>query len=227
MLFSSQQILPPSLYPPLHWGLKTLFPDGLWELPADPHTQRVALTFDDGPHPEYTPALLQVLMDFQVPATFFVLGERVQRWPHLARQIRQQGHRIGLHGWQHRSFTQLAPGELYQSLKRSQAALVAACGGIPDDYRAVRPPNGLFWPQTLADLRLWGFCPVMWSVVPEDWLIPPVSVVVERVLAQVRPGSLIVLHDGVQGGAQVVEVTRQLIPTLKKRGFEFVHLPDP
>jgi len=66
MLFSSQQILPPSLYPPLHWGLKTLFPDGLWELPADPHTQRVALTFDDGPHPEYTPALLQVLMDFQL-----------------------------------------------------------------------------------------------------------------------------------------------------------------
>jgi len=203
MLFSSQQILPPSLYPPLHWGLKTLFPDGLWELPADPHTQRVALTFDDGPHPEYTPALLQVLMDFQVPATFFVLGERVQRWPHLARQIRQQGHRIGLHGWQHRPFTELAPGELYQSLKRSQTTLVAACGGIPDD------------------------CPVMWSVVPEDWLIPPVSVVVERVLAQVRPGSLIVLHDGVQGGAQVAEVTRQLIPTLKKRGFEFVHLPDP
>ena len=162
-----------------------------------------------------------------MPATFFVLGERVQRWPHLARQIRQQGHRIGLHGWQHRSFTQLAPDELQQSLKRSQTTLVAACGGIPDDYRAVRPPNGLFWPQTLADLRRWGFCPVMWSVVPEDWLIPPVSVVVERVLAQVRPGSLIVLHDGVEGGSQVAEVTRQLIPALQERGFEFVHLPDP
>jgi peptidoglycan/xylan/chitin deacetylase (PgdA/CDA1 family) len=226
-LFSAQQILPPTLYPPLHWGLKTLFPDCLWELPTHPPTRQVALTFDDGPHPDYTSALLQVLRDFQVSATFFVLGERVQRWPHLAQQIRQQGHQIGLHGWQHRSFTQLTRSELHQSLKRNQAALVAACGGIPSDYRAVRPPNGLFWPQTLADLHRWGFHPVMWSVVPEDWLVPPVSVVVERVLAQVRAGAVIVLHDGVHGGSQVAEVTRQLIPALKERGFAFVRLLDP
>ncbi|MEN9223618.1 MAG: polysaccharide deacetylase family protein, partial [Thermostichus sp. BF3_bins_97] len=94
-LFSAQQILPPPLYPPLHWGLKTLFPDCLWELPANPHTRQVALTFDDGPHPDHTPALLRVLAAFQVPATFFVLGERVQRWPHLAQQIHQQGHHLG------------------------------------------------------------------------------------------------------------------------------------
>ncbi len=227
MLFSPQQMLPSALYPLLHRGLKTLFPEALWELPADPSRRQVVLTFDDGPHPKHTPALLRVLQEFQVPATFFVLGERVQRWPHLARQIRQQGHGIGLHGWRHRSFTRLSRRELHNSLRQSQAALVAACGGIPEEYRAVRPPNGLFWPQTLVDLRRWGFFPVMWSVVPEDWLEPPVAVVVERVLAQVRPGSLIVLHDGVQGGAQVAEVTRQLIPTLRERGFEFVRLPRP
>lgn len=226
MLFSPQQMLPPALYPLLHRSLKTLFPEALWELPPHPK-QQVALTFDDGPHPQHTPALLRVLQEFQVPATFFVLGERVQRWPHLVRQICQQGHEIGLHGWQHRSFTQLSRGELLQSLRRSQDTLVAACGGTPEEYRAVRPPNGLFWPQTLVDLRRWGFFPVMWSVVPEDWLEPPVAVVVERVLAQVRPGSLIVLHDGVQGGAQVAEVTRQLIPALREEGFDFAGLPDP
>ncbi|MFS8904360.1 polysaccharide deacetylase family protein [Synechococcus sp. H60.4] len=227
MLFSPQQILPSALYPLLHQGLKTLFPEALWELPADPSRQQVALTFDDGPHPQHTPALLQVLQEFQVPATFFVLGERVQRWPHLAWQIRQQGHGIGLHGWQHHSFTQLSRSELHNRLRRSQAALVAACGGIPEEYRAVRPPNGLFWPQTLVDLRRWGFFPVMWSVVPEDWLEPPVALVVERVLAQVRPGSLIVLHDGAQGGSQVAKVTRHLIPALREEGFDFVSLPDP
>ena len=227
MLFSPQQILPSALYPLLHQSLKTLFPEALWELPADPHRRQVALTFDDGPHPEHTPALLRVLQEFQVPATFFVLGERVQRWPHLARQIRQQGHGIGLHGWRHRSFTQLSPSELHNSLRRSQATLVTACGGIPEEYRAVRPPNGLFWPQTLVDLRRWGFFPVMWSVVPEDWLEPPVALVVERVLAQVRPGSLIVLHDGVRGGSQVAEATRHLIPALREKGFDFVGLPDP
>ncbi len=227
MLLSPQQILPPTLYPLLHWSLKTLFPTALWELPADPLGQQVALTFDDGPHPQHTPALLQVLQEFQVPATFFVVGERVQRWPHLAWQIRQQGHGLGLHGWQHRSFTRLSRRELHDSLRRSQAVLAAACGGIPEEYRAVRPPNGLFWPQTLEDLRRWGFFPVMWSVVPEDWLEPPVAVVVERVLAQVRPGSLIVLHDGVQGGSQVAEAVRRLIPALREKGFDFVGLPDP
>ncbi|MFS8884560.1 polysaccharide deacetylase family protein [Synechococcus sp. H70.2] len=225
MLFSPPQMLPPALYPLLHRSLKTLFPEALWELPPHPKKQQVALTFDDGPHPQHTPALLQVLQEFQVPATFFVLGERVQRWPHLVRQIRQQGHGIGLHGWQHRSFTQLSRSELHSSLRRSQAALVAACGGIPEEYRAVRPPNGLFWPQTLVELHRWGFFPVMWTVVPEDWLEPPVAVVVERVLAQVRPGSLIVLHDGVQGGSQVAEVVCCLIPALRERGLDFVRLP--
>lgn len=224
MPFWPPQILPSALYPLLQQGLKTLFPEALWDLPPDPQKRQVALTFDDGPHPEYTPTLLQVLQEFQVPATFFVLGERVQRWPHLARKIRQQSHGIGLHGWQHRSFTQLSRGELLQSLRRSQDTLVAACGGTPEEYRAVRPPNGLFWPRTLTDLRSWGYLPVMWSVVPEDWLCPPVAVVVERVLNQVRPGSLIVLHDGVQGGSQVAEVVRRLIPALGEQGFDFVRL---
>jgi peptidoglycan/xylan/chitin deacetylase (PgdA/CDA1 family) len=141
MPFWPPQILPSALYPLLQQGLKTLFPGALWDLPPDPQKRQVALTFDDGPHPEYTPTLLQVLQEFQVPATFFVLGERVQRWPHLARKIRQQSHGIGLHGWQHRSFTQLSRGELLQSLRRSQDTLVAACGGTPEEYRAVRPPQ--------------------------------------------------------------------------------------
>lgn len=224
---TSHQILPPFLYPPLHWGLKTLFPDCLWELPIQPKTQPVALTFDDGPHPDYTPPLLQVLAHFQVPGNFFVLGERVQRWPHLVREISRQGHHLGLHGWQHRSFTQLTRQEMYHSLTRTQAALAAACGGSAADHRDVRPPNGLFWPQTLVDLRNWGLRVVMWSVVPEDWLNPPIEVVLKRILTQVRPGSIIVLHDGIHGGSQVAAITQQLIPKLQKRGFQFVRLSDP
>ncbi|MFQ3614062.1 MAG: polysaccharide deacetylase family protein [Cyanobacteriota bacterium] len=223
----SPQVLPSFLYPPLHWGLKTFFPDCLWELQASPKTQPVALTFDDGPHPDYTPPLLEVLAHFQVPGNFFVLGERVQRWPHLAQEILRQGHHIGLHGWQHRSFTQLTREAMRQSLTRTQAALAEACGGIPGDYRDVRPPNGLFWPQTLAYLREWGLRVVMWSVVPEDWLAPPVEVVLERILTQVRAGSIIVLHDGSQGGSQVAAITQQLIPKLQERSFQLVRLSDP
>lgn len=226
-MVASPQILPPFLYSPLHWGLKTLFPDCLWELQADPNTQPIALTFDDGPHPDHTPALMEVLAHFQVPGNFFVLGERVQRWPQLAQEIVRQGHHIGLHGWQHRSFTQLTQEEIHHSLSRNQAALAEACGGSPSDYRDVRPPNGLFWPHTLADLRDWGLRVVMWSVVPEDWLTPPISVVLERILTQVRSGSLIVLHDGVHGGSQVATITQQLIPRLQERGFQFVRLSDP
>ncbi len=218
------QVLPPFLYPPLHWGLKTLFPSCLWELPTHRIPAAVALTFDDGPHPDYTPPLLEVLAHFQVPATFFVLGERVQRWPELAREIRRQGHHLGLHGWHHRSFTKLTQEALRRSLTQTQVALANACGGIPDQYRDVRPPNGLFWPNTLVDLQNWGFRVVMWSVVPEDWLTPPPKIVLERVLRQVQPGSIIVLHDGVHGGSQVATITRQLIPRLQERGLQLVSL---
>jgi peptidoglycan/xylan/chitin deacetylase (PgdA/CDA1 family) len=182
----------------------------------------VALTFDDGPHPRYTPPLLEVLDRYAIPASFFWLGACVERSPDLARAIYQRGHWIGNHGYDHRSFPLLTPTELRRSLVTTQEAIATACGLPTARVRDVRPPNGLFTPQTLNLLHQWNYRPVMWSVVPEDWVSPGVAVVVQRVLEQVQNGSLIVLHDGACGGADVADVAASLIPQLLSLGYEFV-----
>jgi peptidoglycan/xylan/chitin deacetylase (PgdA/CDA1 family) len=116
----------------------------------------------------------------------------------------------------------LEPIVLKQSLQKTQEAIAQACQIPPENIRDVRPPNGLFTPQTLSLLHQWNYRPVMWSVVPEDWERPGVSVVVQRVLRQVQNGSLIVLHDGYCGGQDVAETTARLIPQLLQQGYHFV-----
>ncbi len=182
----------------------------------------IALTFDDGPHPQYTPELLQVLDCYKIPASFFWLGVCVDRAPEVARNVSGRGHGIGLHGYHHRSFPLLKPAELKQSLAKTQKAIAKACEIEPDTIRDVRPPNGLFTPQTLNFLHQWNYRPVMWSVVPEDWERPGISTVVQRVLRQVENGSIIVLHDGYCGGQDVAQTTAQLVPLLLQQGYDFV-----
>lgn len=212
------------LYPLLHKVLKPTFPACLWAGNLDSAT--IALTFDDGPHPVHTPQLLNVLDRYQIPASFFWLGACVQRSPAIAQEIWQRGHWIGLHGYHHHSFPRLSASELQQSLSQTQAAIAQACqvnlAYVQQHIRDVRPPNGLFTPQTLRYLQKWGYRPVMWSVVPEDWVRPGIEVVMQRVLTQTCNGSLIVLHDGYCGGEDVATTADRLIPTLLEQGYQFV-----
>jgi len=208
------------IYPILYPLLSSVFPNCLWS--GNTQEKIAALTFDDGPHPRYTPDLLNVLDRHQVTASFFWLGQCVRRSPEVAKQVRDRGHYIGLHGDDHRNFTHLNRDELRRSLERTQAAISDACGIDGGKIRDVRPPNGLFAPRTLQLLRQWNYRPVMWSVVPEDWTRPGVKIVVDRVLREVRSGSLIVLHDGNFGGPDVAETVDRLVPRLRDRGYRLV-----
>jgi peptidoglycan/xylan/chitin deacetylase (PgdA/CDA1 family) len=213
-----------SLFPVIHQVLKPTFPECLWS--GCDKTPAIALTFDDGPHPHYTPALLKVLDRYQIHASFFWLGACVDKSPELAREMYDRGHWIGLHSYDHRSFTSLSTNELHQTLYRTQEAIASACDLDLEDVRQrmrdVRPPNGLFTPRTLQLLKLWDYRPVMWSVVPEDWVRPGVGVVTRRVLNQTMNGSLIVLHDGHYGGEDVAATAAQLIPALLDQGYQFI-----
>lgn len=225
------------LYPLVYRILQPTFPDCLWALPESqaitsesPPRKKVALTFDDGPHPDYTPRLLSVLDQYQVCASFFWLGVCVQRAPAIARQLYEQGHAIGLHGYDHRIFPKLSLPDLRLSLETTQAIIAAAChlemSWVRSHLIDVRPPNGVFTPGTLRALKQWGYRPVMWSVVPEDWVHPGVTVVVDRILKQVKPGSVIVLHDGFYGGRDVSSTVAELIPQLQQQGYEFMTIPN-
>ena len=204
------------LFPILYPILKSSFPKCLWR--GNPSSKTIALTFDDGPHPQYTQQLLKVLDRYQIQASFFWLGVCVERAPHIAKEVYSRGHWIGLHGYSHHNF----PSELKQSLEKTQTAIHEACNLPPERVRDIRPPNGLFTPQTLQLFNQWNYRPVMWSVVPEDWVRPGIPKVVERVMKDLRNGSLIVLHDGYYGGQDVAETAQINIPKLLDQGYSFV-----
>ena len=208
------------LFPVVHRVLKPAFPNCLWA--GSLREPTIALTFDDGPHPRYTPQLLQVLDRYSVTASFFWLGACVRQNPKIAKSVSDRGHWIGLHGYDHRSFPMLSTAALRDTLEQTQAEIAIACQLDPQVVRDVRPPNGLFTPQTLNLLQQWRYRPVMWSVVPEDWVSPGINIVVQRVLQQVQNGSVIVLHDGSCGGADVAAIAGQLIPQLLHKGYKLV-----
>ena len=212
------------VYPVLHRVLPPLFPLGLWQ--GDRSQPVVALTIDDGPHPVHTPALLEVLHYNGILASFFLLGQRVERYQLVVRAIWEQGHWLGLHGYTHRMFPEFSSPDLKQQLAKTQAAIAQACGWTEDEGRSrlrdVRPPNGVFTPGMLQQLHTWGYRPVMWTVVPEDWVRPGIEICVQRILSQVSNGSIIVLHDGVCGGEDVAAIAQLVIPELRWRGYQFV-----
>lgn len=212
------------VYPILHRILPPLFPLGLWQ--GDRTQPVIALTIDDGPHPNHTLALLKVLRHESILASFFLLGKRVERYPAVVQAIWEQGHWLGLHGYTHRMFPEFSDHDLQQQLAQTRRAIAQACGWTDAEGRSrlrdVRPPNGVFTPGMLKRLQNWGFRPVMWSVVPEDWVRPGVEVCGQRILSQVRNGSIIVLHDGLCGGEDVAAIAQLVIPQLRSRGYQFV-----
>lgn len=212
------------IYPLLYKILQPTFPSCLWSgrNHLGQETKTIALTFDDGPHPDHTPQLLDVLDEYGITASFFWLGVCVERYGAIARAVVERGHWIGLHGYNHRNFPALNEEELRSSLQKTQHIISDTCGISPTKIIDVRPPNGIFTPKTLRLLHQWQYRPVMWSVVPEDWTRPGINKVAQRVMQQTSHGSLIVLHDGHCGGMDCAASTQIIIPQLLAQGYQFL-----
>ncbi|MFZ0381559.1 MAG: polysaccharide deacetylase family protein [Solirubrobacteraceae bacterium] len=158
-----------------------------------PGAAGVALTFDDGPHPQGTPAILDILDGEQLKATFFLVGEQVERRPALAAEIAQRGHAIALHGYRHRPQPSLRDRAVQTDLARGTSAIEAATGLSPTWHR---PPYGLYSPAGLDEARQRGLKPILWSRWGKDWrrLTTPERIAA-RATSQLAPGDVILLHD--------------------------------
>lgn len=156
-------------------------------------TRSVALTFDDGPDPESTPAFLEVLDDLGVKATFFLLGQMVERAPALTAEMAAAGHEIALHGWHHHNSLRVTPWSLADSMSRAKD-LVEATTGQP--LRYYRPPYGVVAAGNLYAARKLGLTTVLWGAWGKDWAPTATPA---RVLADLRPdlrpGTTVLLHD--------------------------------
>ena len=153
----------------------------------------VALTFDDGPHREGTPAVLAALAKLDTPATFFLTGEQVLRYPGLAREIAARGHTIGVHGHRHRLLTLSTPRSSAADLRHACAVIEQA---TESQLRLYRPPYGVANPAVLLVARELGLRPVLWTRWGRDWerRATAVSIAAEAT-RDLRGGEILLLHD--------------------------------
>jgi peptidoglycan/xylan/chitin deacetylase (PgdA/CDA1 family) len=156
---------------------------------VDTRAPAIALTFDDGPHPVDTPAVLEVLARHAAQATFFMVGAGAVGHPELVERVAREGHAVANHSWDHASFPRLDAAARREQLDRGAAAL--APHGLP----LFRPPFGEQSLGSLRAARRGGHAVVTWDVVGEDWFDAPAEQIVARVLRRLRRGSIVVLHD--------------------------------
>ena len=153
----------------------------------------VALTFDDGPHPEGTPAVLEALAAIEAPATFFLCGEQVERDPGLAAEIAAAGHVVAVHGYRHRNMLRLAPRTFVEDLERGIAAIEDAVGLRPELYR---PPYGIFSYPGMVEVQARGLRPLLWSRWGHDWRANRSGTeIAAEATRDLDAGDVLLLHD--------------------------------
>lgn len=175
--------------------------------------KRVALTYDDGPNPIYTRQVLEVLKEENVPASFFLLGKSVEKYPELTKEIADQGHCIGNHTYSHINVCQLPEAAVVDEVEKTNQLIYESCGVCPELFR---PPFGCVRKKLAEDMHM---IPVFWDVDPKDWKVKNTDTVVNEVLKNIEDGDIILMHDAY---GSTVEATKLLIPKLREMGYTFV-----
>jgi len=181
-----------------------------------PGDKVIALTFDDGPDPVYTPEVLAVLKRFQVTATFFMIGWEADATPDLVRQVASAWHGIGDHTWNHVDLTGLDEAGFRRQVDPTNNLLGSLTGRR---ISCVRPPRGHINKEVVRRLAAGGLTAVLWSDDPRDWTRPGPSAIVQRVLAQASPGAIVELHDGGGDRSETVQALPAIIEGLRAQGY--------
>jgi peptidoglycan/xylan/chitin deacetylase (PgdA/CDA1 family) len=195
--------------------------------------KRIALTYDDGPNPDYTPELLELLAGHRAHATFFQIGKWVEREPALAREVKDAGHAVGNHTFTHPTLALCSTERVQEELRRCHGASEAA--GIEysqvDGASLMRCPWGRRRPGTLRAVRDAGYAPVQWSITGWDWAERKSADDIAGRCLKAREGDVILLHDGVHtepraDRSKSIYATRQVLERLGAEGYEFVTIPE-
>ena len=188
--------------------------------------KRIALTFDDGPDPRFTEDVLNVLNQYNVSGTFFLMGSRAIAYPEIVERINNEGHVIGNHTYFHPNLVKEAD---IPTLEREVIRTENTLNDIID-YRTslFRPPYGFLYNELVEKLAEMQYLIIGWSVDSLDWEEDPPEVIASNVLDNVHPGAIILMHDGADWDGDrtnTIAALRQIIPALQKQGYEFVTVP--
>lgn len=177
------------------------------------------LTFDNGYENGFTPGILDVLKDKQVPAAFFVTGHYIKDQPELIRRMASEGHTVGNHSWSHPDMTTLEPARIAEELEKVRSGVEALTG--QKDMKYLRPPRGVFSERVLKECAAQGYTSVFWSIAYKDWEPDKqkgADYAYARVMEQLHPGAVLLLHSVSQDNAQALG---RIIDEARTRGYSF------
>ena len=179
--------------------------------------KKIALTFDDGPHPRYTEEILSILEKYGVKATFFAIGENVTYYPETFEKIRRAGHEIGNHTFSHPHLHQKDHGALAKEIQAAEDVL-----GSTPDIKLFRPPEGVCSDTVCGAASEMGYTIILWTVDTRDWSHPNPDTIVEKVQQSVKSGDIILFHDYIADPSPTPEALDKIIPALLGQGYRFV-----
>ena len=185
--------------------------------------KRIALTFDDGPHYKYTAEILDILDEYNIKATFFVVGQLAEKYPELILRELAEGHEVASHTWSHAHLTMLSDKSLEDEIYATEELLYELA-----EYRPtlLRPPEGKYGDNLLRVAGKLDYEVILWTVDTRDWAHTPTETIVNTVLENTESGSIILCHDFIGGESPTPAALREFIPKLIENGYEFVTVSD-
>lgn len=207
------------------YPLQTKYPNIILYKGETPQ-KMVALTFDDGPDQRFTPQVLDVLNKYHVKATFFLLGSRVAKYPHVAKRIIDEGHVVGNHTYWHPQLTKTGVHNMKWEISRTEQAIKTATGYKTKLFRA---PYGALNEEQVQKLKNLGYRGIGWSIDTEDWKGLTAKQITNNVGEHVHSGDIILMHSAghwTQDLSGTVRALDRIIPMLKREGYTFVTIPQ-
>jgi peptidoglycan/xylan/chitin deacetylase (PgdA/CDA1 family) len=202
---------PAALFGVLEWAA----PGVVWRVRTNEPI--IALSFDDGPDPTYTPQVLDILAQHEAHATFFLIGHRAMERPDLVAAIKEGGHEVGNHYLQRGTSLSDSREVFAEKLGRAERII-----GSREALKLFRPPGGLAWPEQLEEARQQGYTCVLGSAYPHDPSRPPVDYIEWLVEKNMVPGAIVILHDGIADPSRSIEALPSILSEGQRRGLRFV-----
>lgn len=191
---------------------------------GSPDGKKVALTFDDGPHPVWTQKVLDILKEHKIKATFFLIGSNVEKYPWVVKRIAEEGHIIGNHTYTHKVVGSYSPTQAKREIEKTQMCIKNITG---KKTYLLRPPYGSYQQGFYQVAKDYNYKIILWSVTVADWKKNLSSnEIAYRVITSTKPGAIILLHDGGGRREATVKALPRIIKALKKEGYKFVTVEE-
>lgn len=196
----------------------------MWEVPTD--EKLIALTFDDGPNMNTTPLILDLLEEYDAKATFFVVGNRIDKYRDIIIREAEEEHEVANHTYNHIFFNRnFSSATITDEIVKTKEEIFALTGQACPWFR---PPGGIINDAVVQTAKDNGYTVILWSWHQDtrDWRAPGVNYIVRKVLDNARNGDIVLMHDNVKGSTQTVQALKIILPALKERGFRFVTVSE-